>query len=94
MSEALERATARLANLEAIEPLLNALRVLSLSSLQMTQKRLRSVENYAIRFTSIAQQLVHLSAPQQNKSVKRRNPTLIFKKPKPAKSITAHLRQC
>jgi len=85
MSEALERATARLANLEAIEPLLNALRVLSLSSLQMTQKRLRSVENYAIRFTSIAQQLVHLSAPQQNKSVKEETDP-DFQKTKPAKS--------
>lgn len=86
MSEALERATARLANLEAIEPLLNALRVLSLSSLQMTQKRLRSVENYAIRFTSIAQQLVHLSSPQLKKSVKEETDP-DFQNTKPQKAL-------
>lgn len=70
MSEALDRATARLANLEAMEPLLNALRVLSLSSMQMTQNRMRNVDNYAERFTSIAQQLVNLSATAKTTSSK------------------------
>jgi ATP synthase F1 gamma subunit len=86
MSEALDRATARLANLEAMEPLLNALRVLSLSSMQMTQNRMRSVENYAERFTSIAQQLVNLSATAQTKSSKE-EASLDIENVKPQKSL-------
>lgn len=86
MSEALDRATARLANLEAMEPLLNALRVLSLSSMQMTQNRMRSVENYAERFTSIAQQLVTLSAAAQTKSSKV-EASLDIENIKPQKSL-------
>ena len=86
MSETLDRATARLANLEAMEPLLNALRVLSLSSMHMTLNRMRSVENYATRFTSIAQQLVNLSATAKTTSSKEET-SLDSENSKPQKAL-------
>ena len=63
MSEGKERAQARLENLEAIEPLLGSLRVLSLSTMQMAQNRLESLELYSERFTIIAAQLAQLAKP-------------------------------
>ncbi len=64
MSEGKERAQARLENLEAIEPLLGSLRVLSLSTMQMAQNRLESLELYSERFASIAAQLAQLAKPE------------------------------
>ena len=64
MSEGKERAQARLENLEAIEPLLGSLRVLSLSTMQMAQNRLESLELYSERFTIIAAQLAQLAKPE------------------------------
>lgn len=56
MSEGKERAGARLANLEAIEPLLGSLRVLSLSTMQMALNRQQSLTTYANRFSLLAAQ--------------------------------------
>ncbi|NLZ26868.1 MAG: hypothetical protein GX884_04755, partial [Chloroflexi bacterium] len=46
----LDRAEARLENLEAIEPLLGSLRVLSLSTMQMALNRQQSLKEYKARF--------------------------------------------
>ena len=51
---ALDRAEARLENLEAIEPLLGSLRVLSLSTMQMALNRQQSLRQYNDRFLKIA----------------------------------------
>ncbi len=57
MAEGRERAKTRLDNLEAIEPLLGSLRVLSLSTMQMALNRLDSLELYSERFREVAVQL-------------------------------------
>ena len=57
MSEGKERAEARLSNLEAIEPLLGSLRVLSLSTMQMALNRQASLTAYAERFSTVAAQV-------------------------------------
>ncbi len=57
MSEGKERAEARLSNLEAIEPLLGSLRVLSLSTMQMALNRQASLTAYAERFSLVAAQV-------------------------------------
>ena len=57
MSEGKERAEARLSNLEAIEPLLGSLRVLSLSTMQMALNRQASLTVYAERFSLVAAQV-------------------------------------
>ena len=57
MSEGKERAEARLSNLEAIEPLLGSLRVLSLSTMQMALNRQASLTEYAERFSLVAAQV-------------------------------------
>ncbi len=57
MSEGKERAEARLSNLEAIEPLLGSLRVLSLSTMQMALNRQASLTAYAERFSMVAAQV-------------------------------------
>jgi ATP synthase F1 gamma subunit len=57
MSEGKERAEARLSNLEAIEPLLGSLRVLSLSNMQMALNRQASLRDYAERFSLVAAQV-------------------------------------
>ncbi len=57
MAEGKERAKARLENLEAIEPLLGSLRVLSLSTMQMALNRLESLDLYSERFNTIAAQV-------------------------------------
>ena len=59
MSEGKERAEARLSNLEAIEPLLGSLRVLSLSTMQMAMNRQASLSAYAERFALVAAQVRH-----------------------------------
>lgn len=63
MAEGKERAQARLENLEAIEPLLGSLRVLSLSTMQMALNRLESLEQYSGRFNSIAAQVTCVIKP-------------------------------
>jgi ATP synthase F1 gamma subunit len=57
MSEGKERTEARLSNLEAIEPLLGSLRVLSLSTMQMALNRQASLTAYAERFSLVATQV-------------------------------------
>lgn len=57
MSEGKERAEARLSNLEAIEPLLGSLRVLSLSTMQMALNRQATLSEYAERFSLVAAQV-------------------------------------
>ncbi len=57
MSEGKERAEARLSNLEAIEPLLGSLRVLSLSTMQMALNRQASLSTYSERFSLVAAQV-------------------------------------
>ena len=57
MSEGKERTEARLSNLEAIEPLLGSLRVLSLSTMQMALNRQASLTEYAERFSLVAAQV-------------------------------------
>ena len=68
MAEGKERAQARLENLEAIEPLLGSLRVLSLSTMQMAQNRLESLELYSERFNMIAAQLAQLAEPKPSQA--------------------------
>ncbi len=67
MSEGKERAEARLSNLEAIEPLLGSLRVLSLSTMQMALNRQASLSEYAERFTMVAAQVRSLAGNQLGK---------------------------
>lgn len=67
MSEGKERAEARLSNLEAIEPLLGSLRVLSLSTMQMALNRQASLSEYAERFTVVAEQVRSLAGNQLGK---------------------------
>ena len=57
MSEGKERAEARLSNLEAIEPLLGSLRVLSLSTMQMALNRQATLSEYSERFSLVAAQV-------------------------------------
>lgn len=54
MSEGKEHALARLENLQAIEPLLSSLRVLSLSTMQMAMNRQNSLDEYSGRFNEVA----------------------------------------
>ena len=61
MSEGKERAEARLSNLQAIEPLLGSLRVLSLSTMQMALNRQASLSAYAERFSLVAAQVRSLA---------------------------------
>ena len=58
MSEGKERANARLENLQAIEPLLSSLRVLSLSTMQMAMNRQHMLDQYASRFNEIAKEVM------------------------------------
>ena len=60
MSEGKERTEARLSNLEAIEPLLGSLRVLSLSTMQMALNRQASLTAYAERFSLVAAQVRYM----------------------------------
>lgn len=61
MSEGRERAQSRLSNLQAIEPLLSSLRVLSLSTMQMAMNRQRSLDEYAARFNEVADQVKQMT---------------------------------
>jgi len=54
MSEGKERAQSRLENLQAIEPLISSLRVLSLSTMQMANNRQSALDEYAGRFYEVA----------------------------------------
>jgi len=68
LAEGKERAQARLENLEAIEPLLGSLRVLSLSTMQMALNRLDSLELYAERFNMVAAQLTMITKSARSQS--------------------------
>ncbi len=57
MAESQESNVKRLENLQAIEPLLGSLRVLSLSSLQMAHNRQEALQDYAQHFKLAAAQL-------------------------------------
>ena len=57
MAEGKERAQSRLENLQAIEPLLSSLRVLSLSTMQMAMNRQKMLDQYAGRFNAVAAQV-------------------------------------
>ncbi len=63
----LDRAEARLENLEAIEPLLGSLRVLSLSTMQMALNRQQSLKEYKRRFLEIARLLRSKQKPLKGK---------------------------
>ena len=54
MSEGKERAQSRLENLQAIEPLISSLRVLSLSTMQMAMNRQATLDEYAGKFYEVA----------------------------------------
>jgi len=54
MSEGKERVQSRLENLQAIEPLISSLRVLSLSTMQMATNRQGMLDEYAGRFNQVA----------------------------------------
>ncbi len=54
MSEGNERAQSRLENLQAIEPLISSLRVISLSTMQMAMNRQATLDEYAGRFGEVA----------------------------------------
>ena len=61
MAEGKERAKARLENLQAIEPLISSLRVLSLSTMQMAMNRQKSLDDYAARFNEVADQVIQMT---------------------------------
>ena len=61
MGEGKERAKARLENLQAIEPLISSLRVLSLSTMQMAMNRQKSLDGYAERFNEVADQVIQMT---------------------------------
>ena len=61
MGEGKERAKARLENLQAIEPLISSLRVLSLSTMQMAMNRQKSLDDYATRFNEVADQVIQMT---------------------------------
>ena len=61
MGEGKERAKARLENLQAIEPLISSLRVLSLSTMQMAMNRQKSLDGYAARFNEVADQVIQMT---------------------------------
>ena len=61
MGEGKERAKARLENLQAIEPLISSLRVLSLSTMQMAMNRQKSLDGYAARFNEVANQVIQMT---------------------------------
>lgn len=65
MSEGKERAQSRLENLQAIEPLISSLRVLSLSTIQMANNRQSALDEYAGRFYEVAR-LVRRMVSQKN----------------------------
>ncbi len=73
MAEGKERAQARLENLEAIEPLLGSLRVLSLSNMQMALNRLESLDQYLERFNSIAAQLTSIVKPPSSEPERKQS---------------------
>ncbi len=66
MAEGKERAQSRLDNLQAIEPLLSSLRVLSLSTMQMAMNRQKMLDQYAGRFNAVAAQ-VRRMVPRENR---------------------------
>lgn len=61
MAEGKERAKDRLENLQAMEPLISSLRVLSLSTMQMAMNRQKSLDEYAARFNEVADQVVQMT---------------------------------
>lgn len=65
MSDSKERTIARLENLEAISPLLNSLRVLSLSTLQMAHNRQEALKTYSDQFHLMAAQLNQVVEPEK-----------------------------
>jgi len=69
MSEGKQRAETRLANLEAIEPLLGSLRVLSLSTMQMALNRQESLSAYAERFLLVEAQVRSFAGGKLQKHV-------------------------
>lgn len=73
MSTGKEQAQSRLANLKAIEPMLSAMRVLSLSNMQMALKRLGALSKYNDRFTRLAAQLPILTPALQSASMSKKN---------------------
>lgn len=60
MSETLERLLSRLENLEAIEPLVSSMRILSLSTVQFAMNRREFLETYESEYLQIAAQLAAL----------------------------------
>jgi len=62
MSQNFETAVSRLNNLQAIEPLLSALRTMSMGAWQMTQKRLATLDRYKGNYDHIIGEIVpHLN---------------------------------
>jgi len=58
MSQSFERAKSRLANIQAIQPLLSALRTMSLGSWQMANKRLAFVRDYEDHMTRVIHEIL------------------------------------
>ncbi len=73
MSEGKERAQSRLDNLQAIEPLISSLRVLSLSTMQMAMNRQGTLDEYAARFNEVAN-LVRKTVDQKSMAQPREEP--------------------
>lgn len=73
MSEGKERAQSRLENLQAIEPLISSLRVLSLSTMQMAMNRQGTLDEYAKRFNEVAD-LIRRTVDQKSVAQKREDP--------------------
>ena len=60
MSEDLERSQDRLDNIQAIDPILGALRTISMGSWQLALKRRSNVQNYRMHFADIYEAILPL----------------------------------
>ena len=78
MSETLERLLSRLENLEAIEPLVSSMRILSLSTVQFAINRREFLETYQSEYLQIIAQL---------EALKKENPKKAFHWKKPDETM-------
>jgi F0F1-type ATP synthase gamma subunit len=80
MSETLERLLSRLENLEAIEPLVSSMRILSLSTVQFAINRREFLETYQSEYLQIIAQLEALKKEKPRKAFRWKKPVATGKK--------------
>jgi len=92
MPESQERAEARYENLQAIEPLLGSLRVLSLSTMQMALNRKQDLTRYAESFLQVAGQLRGAAGKQKPSTGQVQTPAYPPRKPRKILAIIGSSR--